>query len=329
MSMLMVVRILRLAIGILIAVGLYRSFMYLQLNSVLEHGMRNVYTRLASATGNRRQIERQIKQMYGEVTSSGRMSRIEENIRYSGMAHRYGFLTPEIALMTMIAVSAAIVIFGVVIKIPWYMVGLTEAAFIAGTEFIFQRKRNARMSKTEDELLTFINAVDGYAGTSDDIISILENAARMLDMDSPLREEIVTATASARNSGRETDALSLLMMNIEHPFFKTFVRNLEISSRNNANYKAIVAESRGLLKSYIDNSEKLKNIYRKGRINIMLLLAACLISVFIVSDMLIGTSLKDLIALIGSNVIGQVLIGVILAVFAASLYFVFISGERR
>ena len=207
--------------------------------------------------------------------------------------------------MIMIAVSAAIAVLGVMIKIPWYMVGLTVAVYIAGTEFIFQRMRNARMDKTEGELLTLINAVDGYAGTSDDIISILENAARMLDADSPLR------------------------MNIEHPFFKTFVRNLEISSRNNANYKAIVAESRGLLKSYIDNSAKLKNIYSNGRMNIMILLAACVMSVFIVSDMLIGTSIKDLIVLISSNVIGQILIGAIIAVFAASLYFVFVSGERR
>ncbi len=329
MNILTVAGIFKILIGVLIVAGLYLSFMYLQINSVIEHGMQNVYSRLTSATGNRRQIDRQIKQMYGEVTSSSRMSHIEENIRYSGLLHKYRFLTPEIMLMIMIAVSAAIAVLGVMIKIPWYMVGLTVAVYIAGTEFIFQRMRNARMDKTEGELLTLINAVDGYAGTSDDIISILENAARMLDADSPLRDEIVTATAQARNSGRETDALSLLMMNIEHPFFKTFVRNLEISSRNNANYKAIVAESRGLLKSYIDNSAKLKNIYSNGRMNIMILLAACVMSVFIVSDMLIGTSIKDLIVLISSNVIGQILIGAIIAVFAASLYFVFVSGERR
>lgn len=322
------VLILKILTAALIFTGLYRCFVYLQMNSLLQRGVMNIYSRLASAAGNRRQVERQVKALYGEVQRKDRLSHLEENIRYSGLAHKYPFLTPELTMLFMIIIFAFIAIGGMFFNLELYMtVGLEIIVFI-GIELAFRGKRNERMKKTEDELLTFVNAVDGYAGMSDDIIHILESASGMLSEGSPMREEIITAVAAARNSGQESAALSILMANVEHPFFKTFIRNLEISSRNNANYKDIVSESRGILKGYVDNTRKLENIYRNGRIRMILMLICFVMSIFIIAGMVL-MPVKELLMTIGSYKIGAVLLTVTMLVLAVSVYYIFIIGERR
>lgn len=327
-QMSILILILKILAAAFTFIGLYRCFVYLQVNSLLHRGVMNIYSRLSHATGNRRQVERQVKALYGEVERKDRLSHIEENIRYSGLARRYQFLTPELVMLFIIIIMSFIALVCMFLKLPWYMtVGAEIVAFIV-IEMIFRKKRKERMKKTEDELLTFVNAVDGYAGMSDDIIHILENASGMLSESSPMREEIITAVASARNSGQESAALSILMANVEHPFFKTFIRNLEISSRNNANYKDIVSESRGILKGYIDNTKKLENIYRNGRIRMILMLISFVMSIFIIAGMVLMT-VKELLMTIGSYKIGAVLLTVTMLVLAVSVYYIFIIGERR
>lgn len=328
MDVVTVVQILKIFSVVLMIAGLYMCFMYLQLNAIMEKGAKSVYKSLMAETGRRRQTERQLKALYGEIDKRDRLTYIEENIRYSGLSRKYQFITPEIVLLFMIFVIAFLAVTGVFFKINGYLIFAVGIIFFMALDIGFKSMRNKRMKKTEDELLTFINAVDGYAGMSDDIIHVLDNASGMLDLESPLRHEIAFAVSAARNSGQESAALSMLMANIEHPFFKTFIRNLEISSRNNANYKDIVAESRGLLKNYTENTKRLENIYNNGRVYMLLMAAVCVVAVSFTAALLKMTVMK-LIKTISGYGMGMILILFTVIVFAVSLYNVFIMGIRR
>jgi hypothetical protein len=67
-------------------------------------------------------------------------------------------------------------------------------------------------------------------------------------------------------------AISELQENIEYEMFQTLVQNLYIASKFESNYIEIIRESRDMLQTHLRDMKERKEIYREGRIQIIVLL---------------------------------------------------------
>ena len=71
---------------------------------------------------------------------------------------------------------------------------------------------------------------------------------------------------------------------IENVKFQQLIKNLEIASRHEANYKEVVSESRIILKGYFKNKEKRKELIRNGRIELVMMLLISTLVLKMVTD---------------------------------------------
>ena len=209
----------------------------------------------------------------------------------------------------------------------WYW-GLATAALVyLLIEYIFGRMRNYRYRMEEAQLSSLINLVESYAAESDDIIYILHRAGEMIS--GPMHDEILRCILSVQNGVQTTKALRALEGRIEHPFFKTFIRNLEISSRNNAGYREIVAECRKMLMEQLESSKKMSDIYRSARVRLVTVLAGSVTCMDIMAEYMTGTGLADMLKHLSGSAVGCTLLGIMCATLLASGYYALIRSHRR
>ena len=92
-------------------------------------------------------------------------------------------------------------------------------------------------------------------------------------MKEPLRSAVGNhATGQAVMTGNRYDAVWGLIYGIEHPKFQEIIRNLEICSRNEANYSEILGDMRRSLKIIYSRRKEEKEILKEGRIQTALIL---------------------------------------------------------
>lgn len=324
LSMIFVGLHITVAAGLFISV--YWTFAYMRHNRILHQGVETVYARLNTITGTREQIDRQLREMYGSVGKHDWLNRISDNLKYSGLERRFPALTPELFLVLLILAEGAAFLTGFGMSGRWYMGAAASAVLYLAFEYTFDRLRDKRYKQVESQLLALINSVDNYAEETDDIIHILERVSDM--MEEPLRSELYAAVTAARNEGA-SKALRELEYRVEHPFFKTFVRNLEISSRNSANYKDIVEGCRGMLSEQLANSKKLENIYHNARLHLGAIIVCSIVCLYIMAEFLLGISLWELAEMLAGSIPGIILLAGTAGTLMVSGYYALVKGKRR
>lgn len=247
----------------------YRAMLYAQKTNSLKLTVNELYDRVNSLSGCREEVGRKLAALYGNMGRRGPIAHISDNIEYSGVGSILPGLTPELYMLIMLLLSAAAyVLTGFISGNIYY--GIPAAAVPWGVgEIFFSLLRNYRYRREEEQLLTLVNSIEGCAAESDDIIYILEKAAAMTA--GPIHDELWHTVTMVKSGLQGAVALGQLESRIEHAFFKTLIRNLEISSRNNANYREITMQCRSLLTEQLDNTKKLEEIYREARIRLIVI----------------------------------------------------------
>lgn len=312
---------------LLLIFGVYGALVRIHRKNMLRQGIENFYGRICMMSGSREEVKRQLEALYGSTDSRGWIAHISESLEYSGLAARYIWLTPELYVVFLTPVLAAALIGSWLATSKWYA-GLAAAAVVyLLIEYILGRMRSYRYRMEEAQLAALINLVESYAAESDDIVYILHRAGEMVS--GPLHDAIQRSIASVQGGVKTTTALRELEKSIEHPFFKTFIRNLEISSRNNAGYREIVAECRTMLMEQLESSKKMSDIYRSGRIRLVTILAGSMMCMDILAEYMMGTKLTDMLKHLSESAAGCVLLGLMCATLLASGYYAFIRSHRR
>ncbi|MCU6763049.1 Flp pilus assembly protein TadB [uncultured Roseburia sp.] len=124
--------------------------------------------------------------------------------------------------------------------------------------------RLRKLNQTERELLPFLNLVDNFSRSEQDLFRILERTGRYLK--EPLRSAVIACSRQAVMTGNRYDAVWELIYQIQHPKFQEIIRNLEICSRNEANYSEVLRDMRQSLQHYIAARREEKEISKEGRI---------------------------------------------------------------
>lgn len=321
---------LKIVTLIILGVGVYYLFAYIDRLHVVQSGLHKMYSGLRDLARNREAEEDAYRELYGKHLRENWVTRFDSLLHYSGLFRKYKFLSTEIVIILMVLILG-VVFFGSFVIFDglngWYYILVAELVTYLIIMSWLNNMRMKEYRKCGKQMLSFVNIVSNYASTTDDLINILERAAYGLD--EPLRTVINEAYIKARSTGNTSEALKQLEYSLEYPFFKTVIRNLELASRNEANYSVIVNECREMLQNNLENEKELEIIYRNGRIKLVGTVAAGMGCIFILATGILGMDVLELINSMRSSVIGTLIMVYAIVVSFLGLYHAFIDGEGR
>lgn len=149
---------------------------------------------------------------------------------------------------------------------------LLFGGILFGGVFYVNLIRGNKRRQTEKELLPFLNIVDNFSKSEQDLFQIFELATPYLK--EPIRSALSECGKHAAATGNRRAAIRDLIYRIEHPKFREMVQNLEICSRNEANYARVMGDMRESLSAYMSNRKEEDGILREGQVQILVI--ACM-----------------------------------------------------
>lgn len=306
--------------------GSYRAFNYLVTGRVLRRNLEDLYSNLRGMAIARGKSEAELQAMYGNRAKISFIDKFDEVLKYSGIAFKYEWLTTELCVVMLVVFNAAM-----------FVISLIASSFLMavilclGCDGLFAiyiaRKRKKNYESVENGLITFINTIDAYSATTSDLVTLLEQSVNSVD--GAFRGYIVQTIDDAKNYGDLSRALSTCEDRVEHPFLKMLMRNLNIASRNTANYSEIIRGCRSRLQEDLANTQKTKAIYSTLRGQMFTLLILGLLSIYVAARFIANIGVLELLAEMQKSIVGMIAIIYMLAILAAIVYFAFIRQNRR
>lgn len=217
--------------------------------------------------------------------------KLERELRYSGLVGSMPFLTPELFVVGNLFVAA--VLFLLVLPVLGWRGAICGPLLFVVIEFLFlQLAKSVQNKKVENQLLKLLDVMGNYSITGGEITGVFLQISRYLEK--PLSGVLEEACYEAQMTGDVSMALLSMSEQIAHPQFQELMRNLDISLRYSADLKVLVNHSRRSVREYIRSSGEQKAMLQEAGINMLLLLAMSIFSVFCVSR-LIGTPVTEIL----------------------------------
>lgn len=294
----------------------YSALNYFKYFSRMKKTLASIYSRLSEQEKNRAEADRKERDLHGINTKRDMLDKLDEELAYSGLKEKFNWLTTEIfILIEVIAVGLIAAITALAVN-PF--VGLIAGALVV---ILFKAVVliliSSREKKTERIMLQFMNIVDNFAKTSDDLMSIFERASRYID--EPLSSQIYDAVIQAKNTGDSLVALQDLQDKVKNKHFKVLVRNLEISSRYETNYSEIIEDCREVFHTYIQSEKEKRNMRVNGAMQIFTMIAVGVLCCSMIGD-ISGSGGNVITVLIGYGIPGMVLLVAGALILVAALY---------
>lgn len=293
----------------------YSMLNYFKYYSKMKATIINMYNQMTEQERARADEERKQRDIIGEGTKKDWLASIDEKLAYSGIKEKIRWITTEIYLMFVLVIAIVITIL-LTVKISFIAGVLGFFITIALFEFALTIVITVRNKKTESMLLQFMNIVDNFSKTSNDLISILEKSSKYID--EPLSSQIYDAVIDAKNTGNSSVALHTLQDKVKNKHFKVLIRNLEISSRFETNYSEIVEDCRDIFHDYIKNEKEKHNIRVNGLLEILTMAVCGGASVYLIAD--ISDSGNVIQMLLNGGVFGYFILGYIIAAIVITIY---------
>lgn len=216
------------------------------------------------------QAYRKVLKEYGVQEKVSLICRWDRAFVQSGLQEKIPLLNSRICAGSMLALAALGFAFFVLLFPAGWWVGLVWLIFEPGAVcFLIRVRCIRRMNRTESELLAFLNIVDNFSMAEQDLFRILGNAGEYLK--EPLGSALKECSIRAVQTGNRFEATQELICRIGHPKFQEMIQNLEICSRNEANYSEVLADLRESMTAYLSARREEKSILREGKIQIMLI----------------------------------------------------------
>lgn len=176
--------------------------------------------------------------------------------------------------------------------------------------------------QTEKELVPFLNIVDNFSKTEKDLFQIFELAIPYLQ--EPIKTALMECGRHVSATGNRMEAIRDLLYRIAHPKFREIVQNLEICSRNEANYGQILGDMRDGLSSYMSNRKEEAAILREGQIQIAVIVGLGIPMVAMLS-VVTQVPLTDLT----QNLFGRFVIGYWIVLILMIIYQMFFATAGK
>lgn len=293
----------------------YSSLNYFKYHSRMQKTLQSIYTQMSESERARAESERQQRDIHGEGIKHDMLSNLDEELSYSGIKDRFRWMTTELYIVIVLLTTAL----GTIIATATggFIIGSIVAfAIVALFKLAISLMASSRERKIEEQMLQFMNIIENFSRTSDDIIDILEKTARYID--NPLSSHIRNAVHEARGTGDSELALQDLQDSVKNKYFKVLIRNLDTTSKLENNYADIIEDCRNVFHSYIKSQKEKRSIRKNGVIEIL----AMIVIGFICSYML-GQMTPDgniLYTLLHSGTLGFIVLWILIISLIVCLY---------
>lgn len=307
---------------ILVFCACYTLFSYLRKYRVIETKIKNFYEKTEADVEERLRLEEIRKSESGNTDDENLLLKLDRTINYSNIKKYIPFLNSTTYIFTMAIFASVALIVGTKLS------GLAIGVACAGTVIlvylvVLMLLASLNYKKVENNVMTFINLVENYSKTNNDLISIMGKIHYYLD--EPLKTQVEECYYLGQRTGDVDLALDTLQRNVQHSKFKEIIRNLIICSHYEANYEDVVEDSRDMLIVYLAGKRERAEMARNARIELSILLGACAVVFYMIQSFL-G---DNIIELLQSNIIGMIiLLYCVLVIFAVIFQIIFIGKQE-
>lgn len=209
--------------------------------------------------------------------------KMEKQLIYSGLPHKYPFLSIEIWLLTLITSSAIVYALGTWIG-QWYY-GLIAAIADVLVLIVLEKLLAWKNYKAVDnQLLEMVNLLENYSVTAGEVTGVFGQISYYVE--EPLKSVLDECFYEAQTSGNSSLALLSAADKIEHPMFKQLIKNLEVCSRYTTDYVELINNSRKELQAYDLAKQERKGLANEAFVNVILLLAMLFVTLILVDGMI-------------------------------------------
>lgn len=282
----------------------------------------SIITYTTDSSKKRRIREERLRQLEGEQSDTNFMYSVDILLEQSGIKKYIPFLNSELYIISALICSLAA--FSVGCMFSGWLAGIVCLLAVALVFYIIPViMANNNYKNTEKDILQFVNLVGSYSATSNNIITIFGSI--YLFLNEPLKHNVKMCYDEAQMTGDVSAALMHLETRINHPMFRMIIRNIEIASRHEANYSEVTAAIREIVREYIRNQEEVKSMISSARSQLLILVVAGAVIIYMVNGLLEGT---DLFMVLTTTLAGQIILGA-LAVIAFVCIYVFIRFGAR
>ncbi len=147
--------------------------------------------------------------------------------------------------------------------------------------------------KVEAQIIHFLNMVENYTRTYDNIITIFGKIYPFLQ--EPMCSAVKECYVEATNTGNVSAAFRKLETKVVHDKFSEILRNLELCGKYEANYQLVVSQARDIMINYIKSKKKIKNIVNDAKLDFIILLISGVFLVGIIDSFIDNGSLLSIL----------------------------------
>ena len=308
--------IMKAALFIVLLLVAYFGFELLRNHKIITDAVENVYERTKAQEERRLSEQERLRMEEGVQEKTDLLYRLDMMLVYSNIKKWIPFMNTEIFIGMAVLFSIAAYLLVSKVTDVWIFGLLGAGGVCLSLYLVLYFLSGMNYQRTEKSLTAFLNLLENYSITSDDLIHILHKTA--INMEEPVQSALYECYAEATSTGNAGLALRNLQKKIEHEKFKELVRNLEICSRYEANYAEIIKDSRSLIQEYSAYSQERKSIINNARIEILMIVGCCGLVFWMVDDF----STTGIMRILLGTTAGNVLLLYCVAMLLAALWMV-------
>ena len=264
---------------VLVFASCFTLFSYLRKYNVIENKIRGFYQKTEADVEERLRLEEIRKAESGNTDDENLLLKLDRVINYSNIRKFIPFLNSTTYIFTMIIFASLALI--IATEVSGFGVGIFCGGLVVVIYIIvLLLLADINYKKVEANVMTFINLVENYSKTNNDLISIMGKVHYYLE--EPLRTQVEECYYLGQRTGDVDLALDTLQRSVQHSKFKEIIRNLIICSHYEANYEDVVEDSRDMLLTYLAGKRERAEMATNARIELTILLGACIVVFFMI-----------------------------------------------
>ena len=238
------------------------------------------------------------QEQFGVVKERGILLRVDKLLEEAGWRKFYSYFSSEVYFMLGFILSVlpailsymfsgALYVSFIIILLVWVVWGMLLYICAA-----------MRYKKIQNQLMFFINLLENYSRTSDDLVDIISKTENYLE--EPLRNTIAQFQWEAKHTGEIETAIGHLKTRLSHRKMQEIIQNLDMCRRHEANYAEIISDMRVSIQEYLKSKEERNGIRQSAKGSILVMM---LVGVFIMK-LVNGFVEGGIYNLLTSNVLG-------------------------
>lgn len=238
---------------------------------------------MKNSENNRTNAEEQLRNIEGNQEKNSIFYSMDLTINQSGIKRYIPFLSTEyLVLFSSLLSIAAFVITGI---IKGWSYGVLAAIAVFLVPYLFVRiMAEVNHKRIEEQIIHFLNMIDNYNQTEDNLITIFGKVYKYLD--EPLCSAVRECYLEASNTGDMSTAFRRLETKVVHEKLSEILQTLEMCSMHEANYHVIITEAREIMTKHKKSKDAIKNIVGRAKMNMAAMMGMLVLLIFMISNII-------------------------------------------